>query len=196
MASTPDVTAILDVYSGRENPVATLPAASVDELHARLADLSAANPTDPPGLGYRGVVVIEQGDGTTAPREIRAHHGVVTITSESSTEYYRDVSGIEAVLLRDVARFGGVDTLREIASLELDALLRAVSGVGPGRSLASKVGAAQADLKRGNVRGACGVLQAFIEEVRAQSRQRAIDGPLAAKLTDDATRVRAMIGCS
>jgi len=80
------------------------------------------------------------------------------------------------------------------AAEQLDALLMQATGVGPGRSLAAKVGVARAALEpdhsvfsaqsfralRGIGRGvtvACGVLQALINEVHAQAGPTTHDGP-------------------
>lgn len=80
------------------------------------------------------------------------------------------------------------------ADAQLDDLLLAVDGVGPGRSLAAKVRNAQAALARGDTGAACNVLGAFVNEVQAQSGN-SLTTDEAAELVADATRIRAVLGC-
>jgi len=83
----------------------------------------------------------------------------------------------------------------EGAAQQLSDLAGAVVGVGPGKSLANKVAAAQKALASGKPRIACRILRAFIQEVRAQPRKR-IPAKLAASLIADAKRITAVIGCA
>ena len=77
---------------------------------------------------------------------------------------------------------------------QLGDLLASVDGVGPGKSLAAKVGNAQDALARGDTEAACNILGAFINEVEAQSGKSLTSGT-AAQLIADATRIRAVLGC-
>jgi hypothetical protein len=62
------------------------------------------------------------------------------------------------------------------------------------RALMTKLDAALAALARGNVRGACSALADFLNQVRAQ-RGKAIPTATADLWIDEATRLRAAIGC-
>jgi hypothetical protein len=76
----------------------------------------------------------------------------------------------------------------QLADLEL-----AVSGVGPGRSLASKVRAARSSLSLGNAAAGVQSLRAFVQEVEAQSG-KTIPADLATTLVASAERVAAVLG--
>jgi hypothetical protein len=80
------------------------------------------------------------------------------------------------------------------AAEQLADLAKAVKGVGPGTSLADKVAAAQAYLAAGDKTDACGTLNAFINEVRAQSG-KSIPPSTASSLIASARQVEAVIGC-
>ena len=70
----------------------------------------------------------------------------------------------------------------------------AVKGVGPGGSLADKVGQALANLSGGDVPGACSTLTAFINEVNAQSG-KTIPSSQAATLIASAQEIKTLLGC-
>jgi streptogramin lyase len=82
----------------------------------------------------------------------------------------------------------------EGAAEQLADLAAAVAGVGPGSSLADKIGNAQTMLGNDDVAGACGVLGAFIHEVNAQTGKK-ISPESAASLVGDATRIETVLGC-
>lgn len=77
---------------------------------------------------------------------------------------------------------------------QLAELARAVKGIGPDASLAAKVAQARSDLASGDVASACGMLTAFIAEVKAQSGNTIPPGT-AKKLIADAQRIRAVLAC-
>lgn len=68
-------------------------------------------------------------------------------------------------------------------------------GIGPGTSLADKVSEAQAALADGDDTEACEILNAFINQVEAQGEKK-IDTSDVERLIADATRIRAVLGCS
>jgi hypothetical protein len=80
------------------------------------------------------------------------------------------------------------------AAAQLNDLLTAVQGVGPGTSLAGKVQQAQTALAAGDVADTCGTLGAFIHEVQAQAG-KSISNAQAQQLVDMATRIQAVVGC-
>ena len=80
------------------------------------------------------------------------------------------------------------------AAEQLTDLVSAVQGVGPGRSLANTIQRAQAALATNDVPEACSILQAFTNEVKAQSG-KSIPAGAATALIADATRIRAVLNC-
>ena len=74
------------------------------------------------------------------------------------------------------------------------ALLAAVTGVGPGHSLADKVTAVQNYLAVPDIVSACSALDDFKVQVSAQSGSQ-IAAPLANQLTADANAIKAAIPC-
>jgi hypothetical protein len=84
------------------------------------------------------------------------------------------------------------------AAGQLAALLQQVQSISPppklGGSLPNKLMAAQASLLAGNVQDACGTLQGFINEVKAQSGKK-LSTTDATALIAAATQIRAALGC-
>jgi len=76
----------------------------------------------------------------------------------------------------------------------LQQLLADVTGVGPGRSLASKVTRAQRNYARSKNQATCGVLRGFVNQVRAQAGKKLTDAQ-AGGFTADANTIREAIGC-
>jgi streptogramin lyase len=81
------------------------------------------------------------------------------------------------------------------AGEQLNELGGDVDGIGPGASLANKVSAAESAFAEGDVTGTCEILYALIHEVNAQSG-KSLDASTADALVADATRIRAVLGCS
>jgi hypothetical protein len=77
---------------------------------------------------------------------------------------------------------------------ELTALLKEVTGVGPGTSLADKVVQAQAYNAVSNTQGACAVLTGLVNEVLAQNGKK-ISQQLDAKIITDTRTIESAIGC-
>ena len=94
---------------------------------------------------------------------------------------------------RDI-RLSKVDAPLKPAAEEVLDLLAAVQGVGPGNSLNAKVKAIQSAIAAGDETGACKQLNAFKNEVRAQTGKK-IPAATAAALQREADRVSAAIGC-
>jgi len=84
--------------------------------------------------------------------------------------------------------------LNHDGAVQLADLLTAVTGVGPGTSLADKVIQVQTALSANHVADACSGLNALINELKAQSG-RSIPPGVASSLIGDATRIRAVLGC-
>ena len=81
------------------------------------------------------------------------------------------------------------------AAEQLSDLANAVTGVGPGTSLADKVASVQSDLAANDTGDACGTLNAFINEVNAQTGKH-IKADMAASLIEAAHRIEAVIPCT
>jgi probable HAF family extracellular repeat protein len=81
------------------------------------------------------------------------------------------------------------------ASEQLADLLRAVTGVGPGTSLADKVKVAQTAYAAGDQTHTCEILNAFVNQVRAQAGKGIEPETTAPSLIADAKRIRAVLGC-
>ena len=79
-------------------------------------------------------------------------------------------------------------------SAMLSQLLAAVTGIGPGKSLANKIVLAQTYFAVPDLDSTCGVLAAFRNEVRAQSGKK-LSREVAATLRADATAIMDAIGC-
>jgi probable HAF family extracellular repeat protein len=74
-------------------------------------------------------------------------------------------------------------------------LLSAVAGVGPGNSLVGKVQQALVLFLAGNTSGSCSKLNAFLNEVNAQTGKK-VDPQTAQQLLQEADALEGVIGCS
>jgi len=73
-------------------------------------------------------------------------------------------------------------------------LLALVDGVGPGKSLAHKIAEAQASYAAQDVPGTCSIMNAFSNEVTAQSGKH-VDPISAVAILAEAAAIRAALGC-
>lgn len=80
------------------------------------------------------------------------------------------------------------------AAEQLTALRLVAAAVGPGSSLSSKVAAAQQYVAAGDAADACSVLQAFANELAAQTGKAVMSGDASA-LGTAAARIRNVLGC-
>jgi hypothetical protein len=81
------------------------------------------------------------------------------------------------------------------AAEQLSDLAGAVTGVGPGSSLADKIASVQSYLSRGDTTDACGTLAAFVNEINAQSG-KSIPAAKATTLRVAAQQIEAVIPCA
>jgi alpha-tubulin suppressor-like RCC1 family protein len=79
------------------------------------------------------------------------------------------------------------------AAEQLSTLHDRVVGLGPGTSLHDKIAVAQTALAAHDITGACAILDAFINEVKAQSGKK-VPSDTAAGLISDATRIKSVLG--
>ncbi|HEX6163619.1 MAG TPA: hypothetical protein VFZ31_09650 [Vicinamibacterales bacterium] len=111
-----------------------------------------------------------------------------------------DINDAGVIAARSVTQGGTVFraytvtvTPEDAATLAED-LLAAVTGVGPGKSLENKMRAVIDSLANGQTADACAQLQAFINEVNAQTGKK-ITAAQAAAFVAAALDIRAAIGC-
>ncbi len=97
-------------------------------------------------------------------------------------------------LLVDTVSATSSSLLVKDAAAQLSDLGDAVEGVGPGRSLAAKVEAAELHVALGHTAGACAILGAFSNEVNAQTGKKLSDVQ-AASLLQQAEDIEAALGC-
>lgn len=98
------MTVELDVFSGRENPRWTLTAQETARVEELLRGLPGAPDAPPPGLGFRGFRLEENGQLITVAS------GRVRISSKESDQVYRDANGLEHYL-RELASEQGYGNL-------------------------------------------------------------------------------------
>jgi hypothetical protein len=146
--------------------------------------------TSPSGatVSYSEPVVVDEDSPATASVDCTPASGstfaigttTVTCTASDSDDANSPVSASFSVTV-----LGAADQLDQLAS--------AVSGVGPGNSLAAKVSNAQADLAGADINGTLGVLNAFVHEVDAQS-SKTIPASQATTLTSKAVQIEHVLG--
>ena len=107
--------------------------------------------------------------------------GTTTVTCEAS-----DAAGNTASASFDVHVKG--------ADEQLEDLIGAVVGVGPGSSLADKLIAARGALDEGNIHETCQRLAAFAQAASAQSDKKLTPAQVA-ELAASATRIRSVLSC-
>jgi hypothetical protein len=104
----------------------------------------------------------------------------------------------------DVVPGGGSDTIGgEIESVtrfvtpeeRLEELAEIVIDEGPGSSLLDKITLAQAYLEAGDIESACGVLNAFINQVSAQL-DKSLSAEQVEQYISDAQAIKVAIGCT
>jgi hypothetical protein len=95
----------LDVFSGRPNPCWTLASGRVRELERYVEAREPTQGREPPGLGYRGILV-------TGPSvELRAFDSALAITRNGRTATFRDTGGLERYLLDQASELGFSDLI-------------------------------------------------------------------------------------
>ncbi|MFQ6120772.1 MAG: hypothetical protein ACE5KE_12930 [Methanosarcinales archaeon] len=109
---------VLDIFSGCPNPTWWLSETQVDELKAKLGAFPLAQPMTPPGLGYRGMKIINYSNITNLPERIIAYNGVLTIKEDGKINYYEDTNKIEEWLLDLARKRGYSDTIEKFRIIE------------------------------------------------------------------------------
>lgn len=107
------VTVIADVFSGLPNPQWTLDGDLLSQLQlflAHLAEFHGGFVPEPPGLGYRGLI-LEFPPGTGPEQTLRVWNGYVVGAQSTWLDPQR---GMERWLLETGIRAVGADILKEI----------------------------------------------------------------------------------
>lgn len=107
------IKAILDIFSGRPNPTWNLSENQIEELKTKIGKFKPAEPKTPPGLGYRGVELVNIGKIENVPDQIIAYEGVLAITDKGMTKYYEDANRIEEWLLDQAREQGYGEIIKE-----------------------------------------------------------------------------------
>lgn len=187
---------------------------------ANVLGFAVHNFTGPMGLDYRAVVTYEERANTPPVLSVPADLSVDATTPDGATvDFSATATDDSAVTAVSCSPEGGstfaVGTTTVMctatdddgavttgsftvtvrgAGEQLDDLLLAVDGVGPGKSLPAKVRGVISALAAGDAGAACDRLRAFGNEVRAQTG-KSIAPAVGARLDTDATRIRAVLGC-
>ena len=83
---------------------------------------------------------------------------------------------------------------RTLVPVRLENLLEDLSGIGPGKSLSSKIARAQASYERGSYQAACGILRGFVNQVDAQAGKK-LTGVDADAFRAEAGAITDALGC-
>jgi hypothetical protein len=117
-------------------------------------------------------------------------------SGENPFDFFCTYSATTGVLVQDndAGLCPGTAVLVDPVPGQLAALLTAVTGVGPGTSLADKVKQIQGYVAANDKANACGTLNAFINEVKAQKGKK-LTNAQAADFTAQANAIRINLGC-
>lgn len=97
----PSITAILDIFSGRPNPMWNLSDDEIEKLKTNLKDLPSAKPRKRFGMGYRGFIILNNAVADF-PLKVEINDGVLAILDEERLVYKEDANRIEEWLLNRV----------------------------------------------------------------------------------------------
>ncbi|MFX1510619.1 MAG: hypothetical protein ACFFBR_09965 [Promethearchaeota archaeon] len=91
---------VVDVYSGRPNPVLNCSESDMEEIRERLKDLKPAKPNEPVRLGYRGFLILNTGQIKGIPAQMRVYDGVLAILTEKGKfQHHADTNQLEKWLI-------------------------------------------------------------------------------------------------
>lgn len=105
------IEATLDIFSGRPTPKWMLSREQVEALRAKLGKFPAAEPKEPPGLGYRGVIITNLSKAPEFPERILAYNSVLSITG--ITIYQEDVNNAEGWMLEQAYKQGYGEVIQQ-----------------------------------------------------------------------------------
>jgi len=96
------------IFSGRPDPEWGLDSELTEQLAARVREVlgkEQGNPPPPAGLGYRGFLVRPARSGSSLP-EFTTFRGVLTVGAGPRATYWRDIAGVEQLLLTQARERG------------------------------------------------------------------------------------------
>lgn len=103
----------LDVFSGRPNPRWQLSQAEKTDVEEALRHLPRTEASlGEPGLGYRGLILINPTPTAGLVPRIRIHGGLITLEAEGG-QTYRDIHGLERRLLFQAVQHGYQSMVQE-----------------------------------------------------------------------------------
>ena len=101
------------IFSGRPDPEWTLDDEARDQMTGRVREAlgkERSNPPPPAGLGYRGFLV-RTTRPTASPPEFTVFRGVLTVGAGPRATHWRDIAGLEELLLTQARERGYGDAL-------------------------------------------------------------------------------------
>jgi hypothetical protein len=204
LTDTPDTDETLNALSVDPSGLLRLAWAQADGLalgHNDVHSLRAQLPDEadePPVLQLPGSVTVDATgpDGATVAFEATASDdATVTCAPASGATFPIGVTTVTCTAGNGgETATGSFDVTVRGAREQLADLLIEVTGVDPGRSLAGKLRTAVDRLPDRFLPVACWPLQAFVTQLQAQSG-RHVPTEIAAGWIEDATRIRAVLGC-
>jgi hypothetical protein len=102
------------IFSGRPDPEWTLDDEARDQLSARVREAlgkEESNPPPPAGLGYRGFLIRTARPAASPLPEFTVFRGVLTVGAGQRAAHWRDLAGVEELLLTQARERGYGDAL-------------------------------------------------------------------------------------
>lgn len=102
------------IFSGRPDPEWTLEGEARDQLLARVREARGKEETNAPpvgGLGYRGFLITPTRPAALDLPELRVFRGVLSVGAGPKAPNWRDVTGVEDLLLNQAREKGFGDAL-------------------------------------------------------------------------------------
>lgn len=149
------------------------------------------------GINNRGQIVGYSGAGPATVAGTLWDNGAPTILGGTVANDINEAGravGTGTVVVNGVPYTHALAFQLETPQSLLEELLATVTDAGPGASLASKVTDAMAAFGSGDTAGACSILNALLNQVRAQAGKK-LTATQAADITAQVTHLRSLIGC-
>lgn len=107
-----ELEAVVDIFSGRENPSWKLSESEAELLKTKLKGLKKGEPVNEhPQLGYRGMWIVNRDNDFNFPKKIIAYKSCITLIEHSGNiRYVKDEANIED-WLKSLANEKGYPTL-------------------------------------------------------------------------------------
>lgn len=101
-----NVEIMLDIYSGRPNPSWLMSVKQMEPILEKINNLPSAERVPRDKLGYRGFIISNVNRLDKIPERIVVFKGIVAITENGKTEYYRDINDLEKYLQKMAEEVG------------------------------------------------------------------------------------------